>query len=178
MDRDRLTENLVSLDEEAYLLFSDEEGHIHHRFEVIVVGSSSLLLKELITRATNDTDILRAPNQLAPLLAKYNMSLGVAAYSDCFPYNYEDRLESLPIQGKIIDYYSPSVEDLIVSKLYRNEKTDLEDFQRILESTSLDWELLERLVYKENEARASMIVPKRYEEMISAYVRFKEKYHQ
>jgi len=176
MDRKKLIENLIDLDEEAYLLFSGEERVPAQRFKVIVVGSSSLIIKELIIRATNDTDILEAPAQLMPLLEKYHMNTRVVAYLDSFSYNFEDRLELLPIAGRIIDYYSPSLEDLLISKLYRNEKYDLEDYKSILASTSLNWELLERLVYDENEARASMMIPRHYEDMVYAYRAFKEEY--
>jgi len=176
MDRNKLIENLIDLDEEAYLLFSNKDGSVSHRFEVLIVGSSSLIIRGLIIRATNDTDILKAPGQLLPLLEKYHMNMRVVAYLDSFPYNYEDRLERLPISGRIIDYYSPSLEDLIVSKLYRNEAVDLEDFKDILASTSLDWELLEKLVYDENEARASMMALRRYAYMVDAYRAFKEEY--
>ena len=174
MDKHKLIENLLDLDEEAYFLFSDDEGIVQQRFEVIVVGSSSLILKDLIARGTRDTDILRAPRQLVPLLEKYNMNMRVVSYLDSFPYNYEDRLTLLPIAGRIIDFYSPAVEDLIVSKLYRNESHDLEDFQSIFDAVSVDWHILDELVYDDNEAKAAMSISRRYEEMVNSYESLKE----
>ncbi|MCL2756779.1 MAG: DUF6036 family nucleotidyltransferase [Coriobacteriia bacterium] len=172
MNKTELIHALHNLDEEAALLFDDE----NLRFSIVIVGGSSLVILGYSLRATHDIDVLSAPKKLLPLLGKYGLNTSVVAYTDSFPYGYEERLQRLPINGRIIDYFAPSLEDLVVSKLYAMRPPDIEDLENPDVIASINWVLLDDLIIKEDEAPASALNERRYKEMLDAYMWFKEKY--
>jgi hypothetical protein len=172
MDRESLLKNLYDFDEEAYLSFS-ESGR---RLSVLIVGGSSLVLSGHAKRATHDIDALSVSEKLAPLLQKYDINTSVNAYLDAFPYGFEERLELLPLQGRIIDFFTVSLEDLVVSKLYAMRPSDVEDITNPNVLASLNWSILERLIYDKDEAPASALNERRYREMVGQYEAYREEY--
>lgn len=144
--------------------------------QVVILGGSAFILLDKIERATYDIDVLTMPREFSDLIERYDMNLGVSAYMDSLPYNYEDRLVSVDIEGSFLKYFTPSLEDLVITKLYAMRPSDEEDITSDRVLASLDWELLEKLVFDKNEAAASALVERRYKEMVHAFQEYKERY--
>ena len=133
-----IEERLLRLDEDADLLFEGEG-----RFTCILVGGSALILLGYITRATHDIDVLKTPPELLSLLSKYDMNNNVSAHMDNFPDDYLDRVQKLDLPTQKIDFYTLSLEDLVVSKLAAGRDKDLADIATPKVLEALDWTQLE-----------------------------------
>jgi len=171
MQYDELTERLRRLDEDAELMFDDDT-----RFSMIIVGGSALILLEIIKRATHDIDALGASPELRALLEKYDINCRVQTYINNFPYNYEDRIKALPIQGKKIDFYTASLEDIVIAKLYSDRPTDRQDVIHPELLKALDWDVLERLAKGEDEARLSALNDRLYRDFLYNYEEYVRRY--
>jgi hypothetical protein len=117
-----LIDRLLMLDEEASLKFGDNE-----RFYCIIVGGSALMLLGYISRATHDIDSIDCHVKLMPIIEKYDINMQVRAHLDCFPEDYSERINKLDLPTKKIDYYTLSLEDLVISKLLAGRSTDIFD---------------------------------------------------
>lgn len=171
MIREELLARLELLDEEASLLFDDGR-----KFLMVIVGGSALILLQVIPRATMDIDALKVSSELVSLMGKYDINCNVKAFEDQFPYNYEDRLEKLPVGGEKIDFYTASLEDIVVAKLFSNRDTDRQDIISPAVLEQIDWELLDQLAYDENEVQASVLNPRRYRIFLDNYNEYKRRY--
>lgn len=140
-------------------------------FECVIVGGGALLIKNIITRGTLDVDVLEVSKEVEELFAGFDFNTRVKAVLDCFPNNFEDRLEIVNLQTKSIRYYTPSIEDLIVSKLYAYRPKDIEDLKKIKESNQYDKKILDKVIIEANE---SAVAKRRYLEMVALYQRFFE----
>lgn len=148
MQKDDLIERLCRLDEDADLLFDD-----NRRFQMIIVGGSALILLDAISRATHDIDAVNAPLEIRGLLDKYDINCRVMTYINNFPYNYEDRVVRLPIEGNKIDFFTASLEDIVIAKLFSNRDSDARDLESESVIAKLDWNILDRLANDEYEVR-------------------------
>ena len=61
-------------------------------------------------------------------------------------------------------------------KLYGWRPNDIADLTSKSFLDRVDWDLLDRLVYGDDEARASALTPRRYEEMVSIYEEYRKEY--
>lgn len=144
MNKQEVYERLLQLDEEASLMFDDND-----KYFCVIVGGTALLLLGYISRATNDIDALECkPNKLLELLLPYDINTQVRAHIDCFPEDYRDRLVSVPIKTRKIEYYTLSLEDLVISKLLAGRSKDTFDLTGNEVIEALDWELLDRLAHE------------------------------
>lgn len=166
----RLTRILLQIDEEAYLTLSEPA----FKPAVVIAGGSALMLSKLTKRpSTHDIDLLQYDGRLQKILKAYRMvNSSIVAYADQIPYNFEDRLILLEIGSKFIDYFVPSQEDLAVMKLYGWRPNDIEDLESPSFLDALNWSLLDKLVFSDDEARASSLSPRRYEEMATLYLSY------
>lgn len=162
--KDDLMERLIRLDEDADLLFDDDR-----RFRMVIVGGSALILLETITRATHDIDALDVSPEITELLEKYDINTRVATFINNFPYNYDDRLVPVRLNGRRIDFYTASLEDIIIAKLYSGRPTDVQDIIDPKVLRAVDWDRLEYLATSEDEAKASALNEFRYEEFLDSY---------
>ncbi|MCF0121431.1 MAG: hypothetical protein HUJ65_07310 [Oscillospiraceae bacterium] len=162
--REDLLDRLSRLDEDADLLFDDDR-----RFRMVIVGGSALILLEIITRATHDIDALDVSPEIVNLLEKYDINTRVSAFINNFPYNYEERLVPVRLNGRRIDFYTASLEDIVIAKLYSGRATDVQDIidPRVLRE--IDWDRLEALATSEDEAKASALNEYRYKEFLDSY---------
>ena len=71
---------------------------------------------------------------------------------------------------------TPSTEDLVVMKLYAERPNDVQDIDAAAERGAIDWQLLDRLVYDQDESKASALSERRYQEMVGSYERFCERW--
>ena len=154
---DDLRKRLERLDEDADLMIDNDD-----RYQMVIVGGSAFILLGKLTRATHDIDALSVPKELYGLLGKYDINTDVEAYIDNFPYNFQDRLQPLPFGGTKVQFYTPSLEDLVIAKLCSFRDTDKADVESEAVRNSLDWNLLEHLATDEDELRASILNDWRY----------------
>jgi len=161
---DDLIYRLMRLDEDAFLLDDSDE-----RLHVSIVGGGALILQKVIPRATHDIDAISVSPILLELLEKYDINCRVNAYINNFPYCFEDRLMKLTIDTKKIDYYTASLEDIVIAKLHSNRDPDIHDIESKSVRKALDWELLEVLALSEGEAKASSLSSRSHKEFLHAY---------
>ena len=162
--KEDLLERLARLDEDADLLFDDDR-----RFKMVIVGGSALILLETITRATSDIDALDVSPEIMGLLEKYDINTRVGTFINNFPYNYDERLVPVRLAGRRIDFYTASLEDIVIAKLYSGRATDVQDIidPRVLKE--IDWDRLDYLATSEDEAKASALNDTRYKEFLDSY---------
>ena len=165
---DDIFERMKYLDEDVDAVF-DESG----RFQIIIVGGGALILRGYLSRATEDIDIISADMQLYDLMSAYDMNGHVNAYINNFPYNYEDRTE-LVWSGSRIDYYTASLEDIVIAKLCSNRPDDISDIELVADM--INWELLQKLALDENEIKASSLNELRYLDFLGAYKDFERRF--
>lgn len=173
--KDRLVELLLSIDEEATLLLNETNSY---RYSVVIVGGSAFMLNELTNRpATHDIDVLAYHDDLREVLSKYRaVNSAVSAYIDQIPYNFESRLTKLELPTSTVDFYTPSVEDLAIMKLYGWRPNDQQDLESPQVLEKIDWKQMDYLVYDSDEACASALSPRRYREMIATYENYARKH--
>lgn len=167
-----LIEILLGIDEEASLTLGD----VPHKSTIVIVGGAAFLLRDLTTRkVTHDIDILGIDDELKAIINSYpEINQSVSAYIDQIPYNFEDRLVELGLKTTSVRFVVPSLEDLIIMKLYAQRPNDIQDIESVAKANLINWNLLEHLVYSEDEAKASTNIKRRYDEMVDAFERFKK----
>lgn len=167
MHKHDLEQTLLDIDEEAEL----EIGPRGDRPSVVLVGGSAFILNDLTNRSvTHDIDVFEADRRLREIMDRYPGVNGMAvAYCNQMPFNYEDRLIPLEIGAHFIRYFTPSLEDLAVMKLYAYRPNDIVDLHSRAFTERLDWDLLERLIFDEGEALAPSPSERSYQEMVCAY---------
>ena len=166
---DDLRKRLERLDEDADLMIDNDD-----RYQMVIVGGSAFILLGKLTRATHDIDALSVPKELYSLLGKYDINTDVEAYIDNFPYNFQDRLQLLPFGGTKVQFYTPSLEDLVIAKLCSFRDTDKADVESEAVRNSLDWNLLEHLATDEDELKASILNDWRYRDFYIRYQAYVE----
>ena len=171
MLRDDLLERLERLDEDAYLLYPGEA-----RFHLVIVGGSALILLEVISRSTLDIDAINASKEIHGLLERYDINCDVQTYINNFPYNYEDRLRPLPLQGKKIDFFTASLEDIVIAKLFSYRDTDRQDIIKDTVIKALDWELLDLIVKSDEEVKLNALNERNYRDFLFNYEEYVRRY--
>ena len=159
-----LLERLLRLDEDAALLFPE-----NRRFKMVIVGGSALILLETLTRATQDIDALDVSPEIVGLLEKYDINTRVGTFINNFPYNYDERLVPIRLNGQRIDFYTASREDIVIAKLYSGKPTDIQDIIDPQLLKEINWDRLEHLATAEGEAKASALNEFRYAEFLDSY---------
>ena len=171
--QERLRDLLLEIDEEVELEV-DTEG----RYSIVIVGGAAFMLANLTGRnATHDVDVLRADEAIQGVLARHRqLNTQVQVYADRLPKGFEGRLARIPIETVAVDFFRPSTEDLAVMKLYSWRKQDQIDLTSAEMLAKLDFDLLDRLVYDESEAKASSLTSLTYRKKVEVYEReFKPK---
>jgi len=168
LSKENLHERLELLDMDAASLF-DDAG----RYHVIIAGGGALILMDYTSRATSDIDVLDATKALYDLFAKYQMNGHIAAHINSFLFNFEDRIEPL-WSGEKVDFYTVSLEDIVISKLCAGRPPDLDDLKVV--ATHVDWEKLEALVADEDELRTVKMSDRQYQDFKYAYKRYIEEF--
>jgi hypothetical protein len=113
-------------------------------------------------------DAISVSPALISLLEKYDINCRAQTYINNFPYNFEDRLV-LMMRGKKIDFYLASLEDIVIAKLCSMRKVDKTDIESEAVLMKVNWELLETLALGENEAKASALNERAYNDFKSNY---------
>lgn len=166
-----LLECLARLDEDADLMFDADR-----RFRMVIVGGSALILLGTITRTTHDIDALNVSPEIMDMLEKYDINTRVSTFIYNFPYNYDERLVPVKVDGRRIDFYTASLEDIVIAKLYFGRPTDVQDIidPKVIEM--IDWDRFGYLAKSEEEAQASAMNPFHYREFLDSYERYVERW--
>jgi hypothetical protein len=164
-----LTERLLRLDEDAYLSSKDE-----NKYSCVIVGGGALILMGYITRATHDIDVISfAPQDLILLMDKYDISTSVSAYMDSFPEDYIERIKKVDLKTRKIDFYTLSIEDLVISKLSASREKDIQDITSDVVLSEINWDQLTHLA---EELKLSLLSDRLVGEFENNYNEFIERY--
>lgn len=139
--RDEIIQRLLQVDKDMSLLDSTSDT-----YDCVIVGGSALVLLKKIYRSTHDIDSINASDEIKPLLEAYNINMNVRAYVMNFPDDYIDRIIKVDIPTSKVNFYTVSLEDLVVSKLCSNREKDVQDIENELVYKDLNWELMDELI--------------------------------
>ncbi|WP_294835929.1 DUF6036 family nucleotidyltransferase [uncultured Eubacterium sp.] len=170
MNKDALLNNLLDFDRDAELMF----GNNGIKYKCYIVGGGALLILNLIPRVTHDIDVLNCTGQhLISLMADYDININVSAHIECFADGYQERATKIDLDTKLIDFYTLSVEDLVVSKLASGRKKDMEDIHHKKVVDSINWDKLDELIELTTEG---MLSDFSINELRDFYKDYKEEY--
>ena len=139
--REEIINRLLQVDRDMTLL--DTTPNV---YSCVIVGGSALVLMKKIYRSTHDIDSINASDEIKPLLESYNINMNVNAYRINFPENYLERIVRVDIPTTKVNFYTISLEALLVSKLCARRDKDIEDIENELVYRDLNWVLLDELV--------------------------------
>ena len=139
--REEIINRLLQVDRDMALLDTTPDT-----YSCVIVGGSALVLMKKIYRSTHDIDSINASDEIKPLLESYNINMNVNAYRINFPENYLERIVKVDIPTTKVNFYTISLEDLVVSKLCARRDKDIEDIENELVYRDLNWVLLDELV--------------------------------
>lgn len=140
-------------------------------------GCATILNGWSSRRNTDDIDVLDCDSDLNDVLSEFQQVNGnINAYSDKIPYNYEDRLREMTIDTNAVSVLTPSLEDLVVMKLYAWRGKDVDDLTSDGTLSCVDWDLLDYLVTSDNEARASVLSNMTYQTLLYRYQEYADMY--
>lgn len=141
-----IIDRLLKLDEEAALTFDNDDVY----YEMILVGGGALVLIDKLTRATQDIDAIMPPKELQPFLEKYDINDHVVAYINNFAPDYYDRRVPVNIPSKKIKFFTASLEDIVIAKLFSDRPKDKQDLFNPIIIRSLDWNKLDEIINSED----------------------------
>ncbi|MCH5193127.1 MAG: hypothetical protein J1F11_04130 [Oscillospiraceae bacterium] len=141
-----IIDRLLKLDEEAALSFDDPNTY----YEMVLVGGGALVLIDKLSRATQDIDAIMYPKELNPFLEKYDINNNVLAYMNNFAPDYYDRRVPINIPSKKIKFFTASLEDIVIAKLFSNRPKDMQDIHNPDILNALDWNRLDEIVNSED----------------------------
>ena len=79
-------------------------------------------------------------------------------------------------KGKIIDFFTASLEDIVIAKLCSYRPTDREDITSPTVVNAIDWEKLRFLATSEGEAKASALNETRYKEFLYSFEEYERRF--
>ena len=118
--------------------------------------------------------MLKTSPELVSLLSKYDMNTNVQAYLDNFPDDCWERLQPVPLETRRINFYTLSLEDLIVSKLAASRGQDIADITDDNVIDAIDWNQLSQSA---DMLRQGMLNDRIRSEFDFAFQKYWEKYH-
>lgn len=141
-----IIDRLLKLDEEVSLAFDDSESY----YEMVIVGGGALVLIDKLTRATQDIDTIMSPKELYPFLEKYDINTNVLAFMMNFAPDYYDRRIRIDIPTTKIHFYTASLEDIVIAKLFSERPKDKKDIMNPEIINTLDWNKLDEIINSED----------------------------
>ena len=160
-----IVDRLKRLDEEAYVFAKVNNIPLNNKIIMHIAGSTCLTLRNLSTTKTDDIDVYYVSNFVSGIaIDKYDMNTRVSTYN--LTYNYEDRLEKVDINTKVIDYYILSLEDTVVLKLAANRQKDMDNLDTEIVVTHIEWDKLRDIA---EEMRYSVLNERLWREFAHTY---------
>jgi len=166
--KDDILERLKRLDMRVSLELNEST-----RFRLVIVGGGAFVLRDYINRSTDDIDVIEADSRLAQIMELYDINGRVNSFMDHFPLNYPDRIEAV-WSGRVIDYYTASLEDIVISKICAGRDKDWDDLAKVYDL--VDWDRLDYLAYSDGELKLSMLSDRRYMDFTANYEIFERRY--
>jgi hypothetical protein len=143
MNAKQIIRRLEEFDTEMFLEYPETD----RRMKIVIIGGAALLLHQCIQRSTNDIDIIQFDGQLnLEMLAKYDMDIRSHAFCGNFSDTMDERYLLVPANTKMIDYYIPSLEDLVISKLSSDRRKDTLDIKQNFVYEKVDLGKLEEIM--------------------------------
>ncbi|MCQ2796244.1 MAG: DUF6036 family nucleotidyltransferase [Bacilli bacterium] len=173
MLKENILKRLVDMDNEIYYTYGNK-----HSFQFVIVGGSALILNCDSTRGTPDIDVVDLIQNIINIASKYDMNCRVNAYVFNFPYNYEDRL--VPVKGndfKVCKFFTPSLEDLVVSKIAASRAKDIEDLNSSYILNKLDWKKLIKIVEVDKEYEMANVSSNAVNDFMFKYNKYKKEHY-
>ncbi len=142
MDKKDILNRLKHLDMAAYTKIKDNK-----RYSCVIVGGGALMLLGFSNRVTYDIDILKSdiPKELFEIMDSLDINTNAMTYRINFPENYIKRAKPVEIETEKIDFYTVSLEDLIISKIAAFREKDIYDIMNSEIMQSVDYKLLNEL---------------------------------
>ncbi len=167
MTREELLNKLKMADEEIYLSYGPQS-----KIDIVIAGGSSLLIRGLLSRQTEDIDVINFYNEIEHIFNMYDINSRILSFGDSLAENYEDRLEELDIETKVTNYKLLSLEDLVIMKLHSSRGKDYMDITSKEVIEKLNWEKLKEII-ESGEADVSFN-ERRYKEFLDRYEKYKK----
>jgi hypothetical protein len=124
------------------------DNKLSQKVQLIVIGGSATCLAYKSSRPTIAIDVFESVEIDKKVIeAAINdtglaLSFHIATVADA-PYNFEDRLETLPdLKLKNIELLVPEKHDLVLMKIIRGADKDYQDIEAINSNVGLDFETL------------------------------------
>lgn len=153
MNKEELKQRLLDFDERVSL---EEQCNPTVKYKCFLVGGSAFILLNLMPRATYDIDVLRCTSRkLLNYMQEYGMNTNVSAYIGCFADGFAERAIKLELNTHTVDFYTLSLEDLVVSKIASGRTKDMKDIQSRIVLNNIDWEKLDELIDLTSEGMIS-----------------------
>ncbi len=136
---------------------NDHLANKNEKLEMVIIGGASLIIKELIDRATHDIDcFVKEGDKIFGLEEteheRFAFSLQMNSHANIFGIEQflklEDDLEEKSFELSNIKVYVPSTEFLIFTKLLSGiyRKKDMDDIKSILDTGyEIDWKKLSKI---------------------------------
>ena len=142
MDKNEVLNRLEKLDMVAYTKIKDNK-----RYSCIIVGGGALMLLGFSNRVTYYIDVLKnnIPRELFEVMESLDINTNVVAYNNNFPENYIERAKPVNLETEKIDFYTVSLEDLIISKIAASREKDIFDIMNSDVMRCVDYKLLGEL---------------------------------
>lgn len=173
MDKKELVFRLIKADEEASMICQSKE-----RIEVIIGGGSVLMINNLLSRQTQDIDTIGNPygahSELKEVFEKYDINPRMNTFALNLADNWENRLNKVDLGYKtiLLDYYTISIEDLVIMKLHSHRGKDANDIRTKEVLNAIDWDLLQNII-DSGEANNSFN-EREYKEFLTRYKEYKK----
>lgn len=99
---------------------------------------------------------MQTAEELAFLLARYDINTHVDTFRFRFPASFEERLVKVPFSGTMLRVFTLSNEDLAISKIIAWRRRDIEDLKGMLGSGNIDMRVLREITDDVAELRANL----------------------
>ncbi len=142
LDKREIIKRILVADQELNKVVRENE-----KVELILIGASAFLLKDLISRRTNDIDTYTIEDAEVKKILISNDINGDGSSIMTICEDFNERLDKVNLPLKNIDLYILGDYNLIISKL--GHRTRPQDFQDIIESKliyRINFDFLEKLL--------------------------------
>lgn len=172
-----LLERCLKLDRVLFFQANQKGVSINRKINIVIAGSSSLILNKVNIMATIDIDILRISDWLdKELLEQFDMNTRVQCTEDCLPYNWEDRIKPLELNTKVIQYHLLSIEDAVCSKIAAYREKDKNHLAVKNLANQINWIRLKQCA---QEMELSALNQRSFQWFVHRYNQFvKENHHE
>ena len=168
MNKKEILNRLLQVDKDMALIDPTED-----RYMCVIVGGSALVILEKIVRSTHDIDSINASEEIQGLLEMYNINMNVRAYLVNFPDSYLNRIVKVDIPTKKVEFYTTSLEDLVISKLASAREKDKQDIENERIYKDLNWDLMDELI---EEVCEGLLTDRDCRALRDAYRDYKERF--